>query len=153
MAAWGHSPCATPQGWDRGGPCRQISQLKVCQLLATGPQVISPLGLNGHDELIITSLPELLASDVNLTAGKSIYLGIDIPSHLVEELDQILLPLGEVSTILLASPHKSPPKLEGSMTMEVGNLLSQAMLEVSSCGSKHSSPRRPSPVVVPMIPP
>ena len=39
------------------------------------------------------------------------------------------------------------------MTMEVRNLLSQAILETSSCRSKHWSPRRPTPVVVPMTPP
>ena len=36
--------------------------------------------------------------------------------------------------------------------MEVRNLLSQAVLEMSSCGSEHSSPRRPTPVAVPMTP-
>ena len=38
------------------------------------------------------------------------------------------------------------------MTMEVRNLLSQAMLEMSSCRSKYSSPSRPTPAVVPMTP-
>ena len=98
--------------------------------------------------MIITTLPELLASGVSLTTGEYIYLGIDIPSLPVEELDQKIPPFGEVSTILLASPHKSPPKSEGSMTTEVSSLLSQAMLEASSCGSEHSSPRRPTPAVV-----
>ena len=50
-------------------PCGQISQLEVCQLLITGPQVIYPIGLNGHDEPIITSQPEPLASGVSLTTG------------------------------------------------------------------------------------
>ena len=36
--------------------------------------------------------------------------------------------------------------------MEVRNLLSQALLEMSSCRSKHSSPRRPTHVAVPMTP-
>ena len=36
--------------------------------------------------------------------------------------------------------------------MEVRNLLSQAVLETSSCGSEQSSPRRPTPVAVPMTP-
>ena len=66
----------------------------------------------------------------------------------MEEPDQKILPLGEVSTILIAGPHKSPLKLEGIVTTEVSNLLSQAVLEVSSCESKHSSPRRPTPAVV-----
>ena len=71
----------------------------------------------------------------------------------MEELDQKILPLGEVSTIVVPSPHKSPLKLEGSMTMQVRNFLSRAVLEMSTCGSKHSSPRRPTPAVVPMAPP
>ena len=39
------------------------------------------------------------------------------------------------------------------MTMEVRNLLSQALLETSGCRSKNLTPRRPTPVVVPMSPP
>ena len=38
------------------------------------------------------------------------------------------------------------------MTLEVRNLLSQAVLETSGCGSKHLSPRRPTPVAVPTTP-
>ena len=136
-----------PQRGAEAAPCGQISQLEVYQLLVTGPQVIYLIGLNGHNELIITSLPESLANGISLTAGEPIYLGIDIPSPPVEELDQKILPLGEVSTIVI-----SPLKLEGSMTMEVRNLLSLVILEISSCGSKHSFPRRPTPVAVPMTP-
>ena len=69
-----------PQGKVEETPCGQISQLKVCQLLATGPQVIYPIGLNRHDEPVITTLPELLDSSINLTMSEHIYLGIDIPS-------------------------------------------------------------------------
>ena len=105
-------------------PCGWISQLKVCQLLATSPKVVYPIGLNGHDEPIITTLPEPLDSGISLIMSKHIYLGIDIPSPPMEEPDQNILPLGEVSTILITSPHRSPPKLEGSMTTEVHNLLS-----------------------------
>ena len=36
-------------------PCGWVSQLEVCQPLATGLQVIYPVGLNGQDEPIITS--------------------------------------------------------------------------------------------------
>ena len=59
--------------------CRRISQLEVCQLLISGQQVASPVGLNGHKEPIITSLPESLANSISITRGKSIYLEIDIP--------------------------------------------------------------------------
>ena len=72
------------------------------------------------------------------------YLGIDIPSPPMGEPDQNILSFGEVSTILVTSPHKSPLKLEGSMTTEVSNFLSQAVLGASSIESKHSSTRRPT---------
>ena len=113
-----------PQGKAEETPCGWISQLEVCQLLATSPQVVYPIGLNGHDEPIIIILPELLDSGISIIASKHIYLGIDIPSPPVEEPDQKILPLGKVSTILLTSLHKSPQKSEGSMTTEVSNLLS-----------------------------
>ena len=142
-----------PQRGTEETPCGQISQLKVCQFLATGPHVIYPVGLNGHYEPVITTLPELLASGVSLTTSKHIYLGINIPSPPVEEPDQKIPSLGKVSTILITSPHKSPLKSEDSMTTEVSNLLSQAVLEASSCESKNSSPRRPTPAVVLTIPP
>ena len=108
-------------------PCGQISQLEVCHLLVTGPQVIYTIGLNRCNEPIITSLPEPLTSSISLTAGKPVYLEIDILPPLVEDPDQKIPPLGEVSTIMIASPLKSSPQKlegEGSMTMEVRNLLS-----------------------------
>ena len=97
-----------PQRGVEATPCRQISQLEVCQLLVASSQVIYPIGLNGCNEPVVTSLPEPLASGISLTTGKPIYLGIDIPSTPLEELDQKVLPLGKVSTIVVASPHKSP---------------------------------------------
>ena len=54
--------------------CRRISQLEVHQLLVSGWQVAYPIGLNGLEEPIITSLPESLANGISLTRGKSIYL-------------------------------------------------------------------------------
>ena len=47
--------------------CGQISQLEVCQLLAAGPQVIYPIGLNRHDEPFITTLPDPLGSGISLS--------------------------------------------------------------------------------------
>ena len=140
-----------PQRGPEATPCRQISQLEVYQLLVTGPQVIYPVDLNGHNKPIVTSLPEPLASSISLTAGEPVYLGIDILSPPSEELNQKVPPLGKVSTILVASPHKFPlPKSEGegNMTREVRDLLSLAILETSGHGSKSSTPRRPHPSVV-----
>ena len=80
--------------------CEQISQLEVCQLLAASPQVVYPIGLNGHDEPIITTLPEPLDSGISLIPSKHIYLGTDIPSPQVEKPDQKMLPLEDIPTIL-----------------------------------------------------
>ena len=76
-----------PQRGAETTACGRISQLNVCQLLISGLQVTYPIGLNGHEERIITSLPESLANGVSLTRGKSIYLEIDILQPLAEELD------------------------------------------------------------------
>ena len=52
---------------------------KSTNFLAAGPQVVYPIGLKGHDEPIITILPELLDIGISLIANKHVYLGIDIP--------------------------------------------------------------------------
>ena len=76
-----------PQRGAETAACGRFSQLEVCQLLISGWQVSYPIGLNGHEEFIITSLPESLANSVSLTRGESIYLEIDIPQCLAEELE------------------------------------------------------------------
>ena len=68
-----------PLGGAEMTACRRISQLEVCQLLISGLQVTYPIELNGHEEPVITSLPESLANGISLTAGKSVYLEIDNP--------------------------------------------------------------------------
>ena len=88
-----------PQRKQEAAPCGQISQLEVHQLLVTGPQVIYPIGLNGQDEPVITSLPEPLASCVSLTTGESIYLGIDICAK-AKSISQL------VDARLLSAPTK-----------------------------------------------
>ena len=100
-----------PQGKAKETPCGQISQLEVCQLLAAGLQVIYPIGLNRHDEPIITPLPELLDSSISIIASKHVYLRTDISPPPVEEPEQKIPPLKEIPTILISSPHKSPPKI------------------------------------------
>ena len=119
--------------------CGWISQLKVCQLLAASPQVIYPIGLNGHDEPIITTLPDLLGSSISPIPSKHIYLEIDIPSPPMEEPDQKMPPLeGHPYSLNNLFPQFFP-KSKGSMPTEVSNVLSQAVLEASSCRSQQSS--------------
>ena len=101
-----------PQRGAEATPCRWISQLDVCQLLIAGAQVAYPIGLNRCKEPIITSLLEPLAYGVSLTAGKPVYLEINILSSPAGEPDWKVPPIGEVSTTVIASPHKFiPPKI------------------------------------------
>ena len=145
-----------PEGGTDNTACRRISQLEVHQLLLLGLQVAYPVGLNGHKDPIITSLPKSLANGISLTGGRSIYLEVNIPQPMAEELDQKALPLGAHSSILIASPLKTTPmkpEREVSMTMEVRSLLSWVMLDMSGHMSGNSTPKRPNPVVIFTPPP
>ena len=86
------------------------ANLRSANVLAAQPTSHLPHRFeHGHDEPIITTLPEPLDSGISLTTSEHIYLGIDIPSPPVEEPDQKIPSLKEVSTILITSPHKFSP--------------------------------------------
>ena len=145
-----------PQGGADMTTCRRISQLEVCQLLISGLQVAYPIGLNGHEEPLITSLSESLANDIILTGGESVYLEINILQPIAEEPYQKALPIVKCSTIIITNPLKTTPpesEVEVSMTMKVRSLLSQAMLDMSGHGSGDWTPKRPNPVVILTPPP
>ena len=137
----------------RKPPCGQISQLEVHQLLAAGPLVIYPWWT--HYNHFTWATGQLTCYLLNiLPHSKWTCLPEDwCPFTPHGETRPMMPPLGKVSTLLIASPHKSPPKSEGSMTTEVSNLLSWAVLEASSCELECSSPRRPTTAAVLMTPP
>ena len=145
-----------PEGGTNSTACRRISQLEVHQLLISSLQVAYPVGMNGHKDPIIISLPESLANGISLTWGGSIYLEVHIPQLMAEEPDQKASPLGGHSFILIASPLKTTlpkPEREVSMTMEVRSLLSWVILDTSCHVSGNSTPKRPNPVVILTPPP
>ena len=145
-----------PEGGTDSTACGRISQLEVCQLLISGLQVTYPVGLNGCEDPIITSLPESLANGISLTGGRSVYIEVNIAQPIMEELDWKALPLGRCCSILMASPLKTtPPKPERevSITMEVRSLLSWAMLDMSGHMSWNLTPKRPNPMIVITPPP
>ena len=96
-----------PQRGNEMTACGRIHQLEVHQLLISSGQVTCTIGLNGHEESIITSLPESPGQWHKTNQSKSIYLEIDIPQYLAEELYQKTPPIGQHSTIIIASPHKA----------------------------------------------
>ena len=124
--------------------CGQISQFQVHQLLAASPHIVYPIGLNGHDEPIITTLPDVLGSGTSLIASEHIYLEIDFPSPTREEPDQKMLPLEDIPTILITSP----PNLKAVWLCRSVISYPQAVLEASSCESQQSLPRRVTTTVV-----
>ena len=128
--------------------CRRISQLEVCQLLISGLQVAYPIGLNGYEEPIITSLSESLANGVSLTGDKSIPLETDILQSMAEELDWKALPIGECSTIIIASPIRPPTKIGRSSQHDHGDKESPISSDVeyvqSQVGELDSKKTEPS---------
>ena len=140
------------EGGTSSATCRRVSQLEVCQLLSLGSQVIYLVGLNGCEVPMIASLCESLTKGANLLGGKPIYLKVDILQSLAEGPELKVPPAGSHSSpILIASPIRAPPpKADGevSMTMEVRELLSWAVLDMSEHTSGNSTPKRLEPVVL-----
>ena len=140
------------EGGTNSATCRQVSQLEVCQLLSSGSQVIYPMGLNGHEAPMIASLPESLARGTMLLGGKLTYLKVSILQPTLEGQEPKAPPHGSHSSpIQMPSLIKVPlPKEERevSMTMEVRELLSWAVLDMSGHASGNSTPKRLNPMVV-----
>ena len=78
------------------------SNLKSCQLLSAGPQVIYPVGLNGcATSWLPLNLPELLHSSSNITTDEQPHVcRIDIALPTPEE--------SECTTLLLGGVHATP---------------------------------------------
>ena len=110
------------------------------------------MGLNGCEVPIIASLPQSLAKGANLVRGKPIYLRVDIPQSTAKGPELKAPPLGSHSTpILTASPiWAPPPKAEGqvSMTTEVREVLSWAVLDTSGHALGSSTAKRLEPMVL-----
>ena len=117
-----------PQGKVEG-PCGQISQLKVHQLLSARLRVIYPLGLNRSNQSVIVDLPGSLHNGSSVTTDEHPDIKIDIPSPMPEEQDCANLPLGGVHATLAVATTKTSWKPRITLTAEVGNLLNWGMTE------------------------
>ena len=93
-----------------------------------------------------------------MLGGKPVYLLVDIPQSASKgQESKAPSPSGHSIPILTASPIRAPPpKAEGhiSMTMEVKELLSQAVSDTSGHVLGGSTPKRLEPVVLvtPLLP-
>ena len=143
--------CVLTEGGTSSASCRQISQLEVCPLLHSHLQIVYPIGLNGCEAPAIVFPPRSLARGANLLGGKPIYLKVGIMQSMVEVSEPKAVPSGICPSTLMASSIKTtPPKVEEevSMTTEVRELLTQAVLDTSGHGSTNSTPKRLNPIVV-----
>ena len=142
-----------PQGKVEESPYGQIRQLEVCQLLSTGPQVIYLVGLNGNDELVMTTLPEPLHSCASITTNRHPCMRIDISPPPLEEPECATSPVGKAHTIPAANSPNLPPKPRVSIAAEVNNLLTLAMADKSSHKLEHSPIGKAATVEAVMSPP
>ena len=128
-----------PKGKVEESSYGQISQLKVCQLLSTGPRVIYPVGLNGLNQLVTINLPEPLHNGSSITTDEHPLLRIDIPLPPSEDLGCTSLPLGGAHAIPTATTPRTPWKPRISLTAEVDDLLKQGIKDNYNCESEHSA--------------
>ena len=140
-----------PEGGTSSATCRRVSQIEVHQLLSSGLQVVYPIGLNGQETPMIASPPKFAAKGTDLLGGKPIYVKGDIPQPIMEEPELKVPSLGGHSSILMPSSIRATlPKAERevSMTMEVRELLSWVVLDMSGHASANSTQKRLNPMVV-----
>ena len=130
--------------------CGHLHQLEVCKLLQYGDQVVYPEGLNGGLEPLQPSLlgPLWVLDALGKPACE--------PSFLLVDLSQVTLgdhmpkaPATCRTLTLTSSSHlamEHPPNTDShiSMTAEVQELLSHAMLDTSSQVSGDSTQKRPT---------
>ena len=87
-----------------------LANCEVCQLLSARPQVIYPVGLNGTDEPVTTTLPKQLHSSASIITYEHPYMRINIPPPPLEELGCIQ-PCQLMKQTLSQQPiHPEPPQ-------------------------------------------
>ena len=97
------------------------------------------MGLNGNDQPVTITLPELQHSSTSVTTTKHPHLRVDIPVLPTQDPGHTTLSLGGIHAILVATSPKTPLKPRISLATEVNNLLIQVMADTSSHESEHST--------------
>ena len=128
-----------PWGNVEESPHGQVSQLKVCQLLSAGPQVIYPVGLNGCDQLVTIDLPELLHSGSSITTDEHPHLQIDIPLPTPEEPEHMTPLLGGAPGTPIDNIPITLWKPRITLTAEVNDLINRGMADDYNHESEHST--------------
>ena len=127
-----------PQGKAEESPHGQLSQLKVHQLLSTGPRVIYPVGLNGCDQSVTIDLPELLHSGSSITTDEHPHLQINIPLPTPEEPEHTTPP-GRAPGTPIDNIPKTIWKPRITLMAEVNELINRGMEDNHNCKPEHST--------------
>ena len=128
--------------------CGHLHQLDICQLLQCGDQVVYPERLNGGLDPVLTSLTGSLVQGVNMLgapAHESSFLLVDLSQvTLGDHAPEASAPCRTSTPTSPSHPAmEHPPKADShiSMTSEVQELLSHAILDASSQSLWNSTQR------------
>ena len=130
--------CVLPQG-EVVSPSGQISQLKVHQLLSTGPSVVFPMELNGGDQSVTIDLMESLHMSSSVITDKYPYIKVNIPTLVPKEQGNANSPLGEKYDTAIADQPKTSWKPRITHIAEVNDLIGQGMMDNYDQELEHSA--------------
>ena len=130
--------CVLPQG-EAESPSGQISQLKICQLLSTGPSVVFPMELNQGNQSVTIDLPESLHMGSSVITDEYPYIEVNIPTLVPEEQGNTNLPLGKKCDTATANQSKTSWKPRITLLAEVNGLIGWGMTDDYDQESEHSA--------------
>ena len=110
-------------------PSGQISQLKICQLLSTGPLVILPMELSGGNQSVTIKLPKSLHTGSSVTNDEYLYIKVNIPMPIPEEQDCTSPPLDRKHDTPTITQPKTPWKPRVTLMVEVKDLINRGMMD------------------------
>ena len=144
-----------PQGGADMAACRRISQLEVHQLLTSGLQVAYPVGLNGHKDPIITSLPKSMANGISLTGASLCNWRSTSHNPWQKSWTRRHHPWQMLSYHYIQLPQDHSPKARKRGQHDHGGKESSVTGDIRHACSwvRELSPKRPNPVVILTPPP
>ena len=129
--------CCLPQG-EVVSPSGQISQLKVCQLLSTGPSVVFPMELNRGNQSVTIDLLESLHMASSVITDEYPYIEVNIPTLVPKEQGNANLPPDEkYDTATANQPTSWKPRI--TLIAEVNDLISWGMTDNYDQELEHSA--------------
>ena len=130
--------CVLPQG-EVESPSGQISQLKVHQLLSTGPSVVFPMELNEGNQSVTIDLLESLHMGSSIITYEYPYIEVNIPTLVPKEQSNANSPLGKKHHTATADQPKTFWKPRITLLTEVNELIGWGMMDNYVQESEHST--------------